>query len=81
MGNYLHTFVLEKKPATHRGRPGGAKRTHPKLSYMYIITKHRIQMIAYNNILKNYQIYILKIIAHIQFIAHRLQFIADMKRT
>ena len=29
MGNYLHTFVLEKKPATHRGRPVEAIRTHP----------------------------------------------------
>ena len=29
-GNYLHTFVLgRKKNATHRGRPGEAKRTHP----------------------------------------------------
>ena len=27
--NYLHTFVLEKKTVTHRGRPREAKRTHP----------------------------------------------------
>ena len=30
VGNYLHTFVLGKKPVTHRGRPREAKRTHPK---------------------------------------------------
>ena len=29
MGNYLHTFVLEKENATHRGQPGEANRTHP----------------------------------------------------
>ena len=29
VGNYLHTFVLEKENATHRGRPGEAKRKHP----------------------------------------------------
>ena len=29
VGNYLHTFVLDQKKATHRGRPGEAKRTHP----------------------------------------------------
>ena len=29
VGNYLHTFVLEKENATHRGRPRKAKRTHP----------------------------------------------------
>ena len=31
VGNYLHTFVLEKKPVTRRGRPREAKRTHPLL--------------------------------------------------
>ena len=29
VGNYLHTFVLEKKNSTPRGRPREAKRTHP----------------------------------------------------
>ena len=29
VGNYLHTFVLEKNNAIHRGRPREAKRTHP----------------------------------------------------
>ena len=29
VGNYLHTFVLEKT-ATRRGRPREAERTHPK---------------------------------------------------
>ena len=29
VGNYLHTFVLGKKTATHRVRPRESKRTHP----------------------------------------------------
>ena len=29
VGNYLHTFVLEKENATHQGQPREAKRTHP----------------------------------------------------
>ena len=35
VGNYLHTFVLGKKPATNRGRPGEANRTHPYKNYVY----------------------------------------------
>ena len=33
VGNYLHTFVLEKENATHRDRPREAKRTHPMEMY------------------------------------------------
>ena len=34
---FLHTFVLEKKHVTHRGRPREAKRTHPNNSDTVIL--------------------------------------------
>ena len=34
MGNYLHTFILDKKYATNRSRHGEAKRTHSLTHYL-----------------------------------------------
>ena len=36
VGNYLHTFVLEKENAKHRGPPGEANRTHPQLRFLWL---------------------------------------------